>query len=199
MQNGKEQKTLLESEPFNPSYLTTPAQEGTTSASGLLATEKVAMEMQGHWEPGVMQGLTENGEGLGEKTGWFPFPAIEDGAGDPEAQLGGGDAWAVAADAPDAAVDLVKHLLSDEVQQGFAENDMGLPTNPAAGDSVSDPALAELLAVRDAAPYVQLYFDTAFGASVGGAMNDAVALMFAGEATPEDIVEQTQQAADQEK
>ena len=27
-----------------------------TSASGLLATEKVAMELAGHWEPGVMQG-----------------------------------------------------------------------------------------------------------------------------------------------
>jgi raffinose/stachyose/melibiose transport system substrate-binding protein len=199
VQAGEQVEELLATEPFNRGYLTTPAQEGATSASGLLATEKVAMEMQGHWEPGVMQGLTESGEGLGDKTGWFPFPAVEDGAGDPEAQLGGGDAWAVAETAPDAAVDLVKYLLSDEVQQGFAENDMGLPTNPAASDSVSDPALAELLAVRDAAPYVQLYFDTAFGASVGNAMNDAVALMFAGEATPEDIVEQTQQAADQEK
>ena len=196
---GEVLEDLLATKPFNRGFLTTPAQEGASSASGLLATEKVAMEMQGHWEPGVMQGLTENGEGLGEKTGWFPFPAIEGGEGDPEAQLGGGDAWAVSQDAPDAAVDLVKHLLSDEVQTGFAENDMGLPTNPAATDAVSDPALAQLIEVRDQAPYVQLYFDTAFGASVGGAMNDAVALLFAGEATPEDIVEATQQAADQEK
>ncbi|MFN8189876.1 MAG: hypothetical protein U0R78_05415 [Nocardioidaceae bacterium] len=57
---------------------------------------------------------------------------------------------------------------------------MGLPTNPAATSSVADPALASLLQVRDSAPYVQLYFDTAFGASVGGAMNDEIALMFAG-------------------
>jgi raffinose/stachyose/melibiose transport system substrate-binding protein len=199
VQAGEELQGLIETEPFNPGFLTTPAQEGATSASGLLATEQVAMELQGHWEPGVMQGLTESGEGLGAKTGWFPFPAIEGGEGDPEAALGGGDAWAVAESAPDSAVDLVKYLLSDEVQQGFAENDMGLPTNPAASDSVTDPALAQLLAVRDAAPFVQLYFDTAFGASVGGAMNDAVALLFAGEATPQDIVDQTQEAADQEK
>ncbi|UOY02581.1 extracellular solute-binding protein [Blastococcus sp. PRF04-17] len=196
---GEALEQLLSTQPFNPGFLTTPAQEGATSASGLLATEQVAMELQGHWEPGVMQGLTENGQGLGEKTGWFPFPEIEGGDGDPAAQLGGGDAWAVAEDAPDAAVDFVKYLLSDEVQQGFAENDMGLPTNPAASDSVSDPALAELLAVRDAAPYVQLYFDTAFGASVGGAMNDAVALLFAGQGSPEDIVKATQQAAEQER
>ena len=42
-------------------------------------------------------------------------------------------------EAPDAAVDFVKYLLSDEVQKGFAENDMGLPTNPAAGGSVDGP------------------------------------------------------------
>ena len=53
--------------------------------------------------------------------------------------------------------------------------------------------------MRDDAPYVQLYFDTAFGASVGGAMNDEIALLFAGEASPQDVVDATQQAADQEE
>ncbi|WP_205730001.1 ABC transporter substrate-binding protein [Blastococcus sp. TF02-8] len=196
---GEALEGFVEDQPFNPGFLTTPAQEGATSASGLLATGQVAMELQGHWEPGVMQGLTEDEKGLGDKTGWFPFPAVEGGKGDPEAALGGGDAWAVAETAPDAATDLVKYLLSDEVQQGFAKNDMGLPTNPAATDSVSDPALAGLIQVRDSAPFVQLYFDTAFGTSVGNAMNDAVALLFAGEATPQEIVDETQEAADQEK
>jgi raffinose/stachyose/melibiose transport system substrate-binding protein len=195
---GEVLEDLLATEPFNPGFLSTPAQEGATSASGLLATEKVAMEMQGHWEPGVMQGLTDDGKGLGDKTGWFPFPAVEGGAGDPASQLGGGDAWAVSEEAPDEAVDFVKYLLSDEVQTGFAENDMGLPTNPAATGAVKDPALAQLLEVRDNAPYVQLYFDTAFGTSVGGAMNDEIALLFAGEASPQDVVDATQTAADQE-
>jgi len=146
-----------------------------------------------------MQGLTEDGKGLGENTGWFPFPAVDGGEGDPEAALGGGDAWAVSEEAPDAAVDFAVYLLSDEVQKGFAELDMGLPTNSTASQYVSDPALAELLKIRDAAPYVQLYFDTAFGASVGGAMNDEIALAFAGQATPQDIVDATQAAADAEK
>jgi raffinose/stachyose/melibiose transport system substrate-binding protein len=146
-----------------------------------------------------MQGLTADKKGLGENTGWFAFPTVAGGQGDQSAALGGGDAWAVAKDAPDAAVDFVKYLLSDKVQQGFAERDMGLPTNPAAGSSIKDPALGGLLKVRDEAPYVQLYFDTAFGQSVGGAMNDEIALMFAGKATPQDIVEKTQQAADAEK
>ncbi|WP_315094576.1 extracellular solute-binding protein [uncultured Cellulomonas sp.] len=196
---GEDLEALIATEPFNAGFLSTPAQTGATSASGLLATGKVAIEMQGHWEPGVMQGLTEDGNGLGENTGWFPFPAVDGGEGDPEATLGGGDAWAVSQEAPDAAVDFAVYLLSDEVQKGFAELDMGLPTNNTASQYVSDPALAELLKVRDAAPYVQLYFDTAFGASVGGAMNDEIALAFAGQATPQDIVDATQAAADAEK
>jgi raffinose/stachyose/melibiose transport system substrate-binding protein len=196
---GDTLQSVVESEPFNPGFLTTPAQAGPTSASGLLATERVAMELAGHWEPGVMQGLTENGQGLGENTGWFPFPAVPDQEGDPAAVLGGGDAWAVSQDAPDAAIDFVEYLLSDEVQQGFAENDMGLPVNPTATEFVSDPALSGLLEVRDNAPYVQLYFDTAFGESVGGAMNDAIVQAFAGQATPQDIVDATQAAADAQR
>lgn len=196
---GEDLEALVAAEPFNAGFLSTPAQTGPTSASGLLATGKVAMELAGHWEPGVMQGLTEDGKGLGEATGWFPFPEVDGGDGDPAAQLGGGDAWAVSQDAPDEAVEFVKYLVSDEVQKGFAENDMGLPTNPTASQYVADPALANLLQVRNDAPFVQLYFDTAFGASVGGAMNDAIALAFAGQATPQDIVDATQAAADAEK
>jgi raffinose/stachyose/melibiose transport system substrate-binding protein len=195
---GENLEEIVAKEPFNPGFLATAAQAGPTSASGLLATERVAMELAGHWEPGVMQGLTEDNQGLGDKTGWFPFPSFPGDEGDPAAQLGGGDAWAASANAPDEAVELMEHLLSDEVQKGFAELDMGLPTNPTATQYVSDPALANLLEVRGQAPYVQLYFDTAFGESVGGAMNDSIALLFAGEASPQDIVDATQQAADAE-
>lgn len=196
---GEELEKFIATEPFNSGFLSTPAQSGPTSASGLLATGKVAMELAGHWEPGVMQGLTEDQKGLGEDTGWFPYPTFSGQEGDPAVQMGGGDAWAVSNDAPDVAVEFVEYLLSDEVQQGFAENSMGLPTNPTATDKVADPALAGLLEVRDSAPHVQLYLDTAFGASVGGAMNDAIALMFAGEASPQDIVDAVQNAADAEK
>jgi raffinose/stachyose/melibiose transport system substrate-binding protein len=196
---GQELSKIVEADPFNKGFLSTPAQTGPTSASGLLATGKVAMEMQGHWEPGVMQGLTADKKGLGDDLGWFPFPSVTGGQGDPAAALGGGDAWAVSKDAPDVAVEFVKYLLSDEVQNGFAERDMGLPTNPAASGAVKDPALAGLLKVRDDAPFVQLYFDTAFGQAVGGAMNDEIALLFAGKASPQDIVKKTQAAADDEK
>lgn len=195
---GEDLQKLIEKEPFNSGFLATPAQTGPASASGLLATEKVAMELAGHWEPGVMQGLTEDHKGLGTNTGWFAFPTVDGGEGDPTAPLGGGDAWACSAEAPPACADFIKYLLSDEVQTGFAKKDMGVPTNPAAAGSITNPALADLVTVRNDAPYVQLYLDTLFGENVGGAMNDAIALMFADKASPQDIVDSSQAAADSE-
>ena len=53
----------------------------------------------------------------------------------------------------------------------------------------------DLLKVRDSAARVQLYFDTAFGQAVGGAMNDAITLMFAGQASPQDIFDTKQDTA----
>lgn len=194
---GEHVEDIIAKQPFNKGFKGTGAQEGPTSASGLLATEKVAMELAGHWEPGVAGGLTEDGK-VPEFLEWFAFPTFDGQGGEPADQMGGGDAWSVSAGAPDAAVDFAKYMLTDEVQQGFAELDMGLPTNPAATGSLSDPALSELVEVRDSGGTTQLYLDTRLGQSVGGAMNDAVGLMFAGEAGPQDVVDAVQEAAERE-
>ncbi|MBL0887758.1 ABC transporter substrate-binding protein [Myceligenerans indicum] len=194
---GEDVEDIIAKKPFNKGFLSTGAQDGPTSASGLLATEKVAMELAGHWEPGVAGGLTED-EQVPDFFGWFAFPTFDGQGGDPADQMGGGDAWSVSAGAPDAAVDFAKFLLSDEAQQGFAERNMGLPTNPAATDSVADEALSQLIPVRDGGGNTQLYLDTRLGKSVGGAMNDAIALMFAGQAGPQDIVDAIQSAAESE-
>ncbi len=192
---GESLEDLIAQEPFNTGFLGTAAQGTPESASGLLANRKVAMELAGHWEPGVMQGLTEDEQGLGEDTGWFPFPEVEGGEGDPAAQLGGGDAWACSQDAPDVCVDFIEYLLSSDVQKGFAELDMGLPTLPSATAFVAAPELAQLLAVRNEAPYIQLYLDTAFGENIGGAMNEAIVSVFNGAAGPQDIVDAITSAA----
>ncbi|WP_277210830.1 ABC transporter substrate-binding protein [Isoptericola croceus] len=193
---GEQLEDLIETEPFNPGFLGTVAQSGPTSASGLLATERVAMELAGHWEPGVVGGLREDGE-VPDFLGWFAYPTFDGQAGDPNDQMGGGDAWSVSAQAPDVAVDFAEYLLSDEVQIGFAELDMGLPTNPAATDSLTNETLAQLIPVRDSGGNTQLYLDTRLGQSVGGAMNDAIALMFAEQAGPQDVVDAIEDAAAQ--
>ncbi|MFC5381743.1 ABC transporter substrate-binding protein [Aquipuribacter nitratireducens] len=191
---GEVVQEIVEAEPFNEGYLGTSAQQGATSSAGLLATGEVAMELMGHWNPSVMEGLTEDGTGLGEDLGWFPFPTT-DGEGDPTAALGGGDGFSCSAQAPPECADFLAFVMSPENQEGFGGTGIGIPTVAGTQEAVADENLAVLADYRDEAPYVQLYLDTAYGPNVGGALNDAVALLFAGEATPEDVVEAVEAAA----
>ena len=192
---GDDLKTFIASEPFQEGFLATPAQQGAGSSAGLLANGKAGMELMGHWNPGVMGGLTEDGKGLGDELGWFTFPGIEGSAGDPTAALGGGDGFSCSYKAPPECVELLKYIASVDVQTKFAETGAGLPVAAGAEVGVTDPNMQALLEARNGATYVQLWLDTAYGPTVGGAMNDAIANMFAGKASPEDIVSAMNDAA----
>ena len=128
-----------------------PAQEGATSASGLLATGKVAMEMQGHWEPGVMQGLTDDGKGLGDKTGWFPFPAVEGGAGRPDRRRSAAATRGRSPRRRPTRRSTSSSTCSPTRSRRASPRTTWAcrPTRPPAA-RCQDPALAELLKVRDA-------------------------------------------------
>jgi raffinose/stachyose/melibiose transport system substrate-binding protein len=192
---GEVVQSIVDSQPFNKGFLGTSAQQGATSSAGLLANGKVAMELMGHWNPSVMEGLTEDNEGLGDDLGWFPFPTVDDGEGDQAAALGGGDGFSCSVTAPPECADFLAYIMSEDVQRQFGETGVGIPTVAGTQDSVADENLAALATFRDEAPYVQLYLDTAYGPNVGGALNDAVALQFAGEASPEDVVDAVSAAA----
>ena len=185
---------FIASEPFNEGYLATSAQQGAGSSAGLVATGQAAMELMGHWNPGVMGGILRDETGDENATppeflGWFNFPGIDGTDGDPTAALGGGDGFSVSAQAPDAAVDLLKYILSEDVQRRFGESGAGLPVVPAAQDSITDPNLQMVLEGLNNASYVQLWLDTSYGPVVGGAMNEAIVNFFGGQGTPEGIVE----------
>ncbi len=192
---GEELRELISRQPFNQGMLTTAAQTGESSASGLLANGKVAMELAGHWEPGILGGLRPDGQAPSFLK-WFAYPTFPGQQGDPKDQMGGGDAWEVSTTAPDVAVDLAKYLLSDKVQQGFAALNMGLPTNPAAADSVAFPALKDVVAVRDEIGQLpQLYLDTRLGKPVGDPLVGAISEMFAGSKSAQGIVDTLSAAA----
>ena len=174
---------IVDAEPFNEGFLATPAQTGATSSAGLVGNGLAAMELMGHWNPSVMADLTPDKEGLGDDLGWFPFPEVEGGEGNASA-MGGGDGFSCAADAPDVCADFLAFIVNEENQRGFGATGAGLPTLPAATGSVEDPNMQTLLAARDEAEYVQLYLDVTYGPNIGGALNDEVALLFAGQSDP---------------
>ncbi|HTL40456.1 MAG TPA: extracellular solute-binding protein [Pseudolysinimonas sp.] len=196
---GELLQQFIDSKPFNDGYLATSAQQGAGSSAGLLATGKAAMELMGHWDPGVMGGILADENGGEAKApdflGWFNFPGIEGAQGDPTAALGGGDGFSCAAWAPKECVELLKYIDSVEVQSKFGESGAGLPVVKGSESSIADPNLQQVLAGLHSASYVQLWLDTAYGPTVGGAMNDGIVALFGGKGTPDDIVKSMEDAA----
>lgn len=191
---GQDLKNFLATQPFQTGFAGTPAQQGAGSSAGLVANGKAAMELQGDWEPGTMSSLTEDKQ-LDSKIGWFAFPSVAGGQGDPAAVLGGGDGFACTSRASKACADFLQYLNSEPVQTQLASQGTGLPVNAAAAKSLKTDTLKEVFDYGTKAPYLQMYFDKAFPTAVGAALNDAVANMFAGQGTPEGIVAAVNQAA----
>jgi len=138
VQAGDDLKTFIATNPFQDGFLATPAQTGAGSSAGLVANGKAAMELMGHWDPGVMSGLTADKK-VPPFLGWFNFPGVPGSAGDPTAALGGGDGFACAKKAPPECVELLKYIVSVDVQKKFGASGAGLPVTKGSESSVTDP------------------------------------------------------------
>ena len=80
---------------------------------------KAAMELMGQWAPAPRPARAKSKKGIGEELGWFPFPALDGGAGLPTDVFGGADGFAVGKDAPPEAVDFLKFLVQRRRRQAL--------------------------------------------------------------------------------
>jgi raffinose/stachyose/melibiose transport system substrate-binding protein len=184
---GEDMKSFLATKPFQDGFLGTPAQQGAGSSAGLVANGKAAMELQGDWEMAVMPSLASD-KNFAAKMGWFPFPAVAGGGGDPKAGLGGGDGFSCTTQATSACPDFLKYIASAPVQRQLVKAlAVTLPSNPQADDAVTNATLKQVLAHLGKVSYNQLYFDQALPTNVGQALDSAVADYFAGSGSPSDI------------
>ncbi|WP_228375026.1 ABC transporter substrate-binding protein [Demequina iriomotensis] len=190
---GDALQEFLGTEPFQPQFTSTVAQTGATSSAGMVANGKAAMELMGQWNYFVYEGFTDGSDeakaALHEDLDWFPMPAVEGGAGDPSAAMGGGDGFSCFVDAPPECADFLAYIVSDDVQRGYAEAVGGLPVAPAAADAVTDPVLQKIAQTTSSAAYVQLWMDTLLGPNVGGAMNDGIVNIFNGTGDSQAVVD----------
>jgi raffinose/stachyose/melibiose transport system substrate-binding protein len=192
---GQYVKQLLDAQPFQDGFLATPAQQGATSSAGLLANGKAAMELQGHWDPGTMAGLTSDQKVPGF-LGWFPFPNVPGSKALPGSLLGGGDGYACSSKAPQpACAQFLAYLDSPSVQTRIGSTSLGLPVRKGTENSVKDPNLRTVLKFRSSSPFVQLYLDIAYSQAIGQALDNAIADQFAGKATPQQVVQKIAKAA----
>jgi raffinose/stachyose/melibiose transport system substrate-binding protein len=191
---GTDLKAFLDTNPFQPDFIATPAQQGAGSSAGMVANRQAAMELMGDWNKGVMENLTDDRKGLGADLGWFPFPAFP-GPGDPKAALGGGDGFACSAKAPAECVEFLKFLVSPDQQKAYAATGAGIPVIKDAASALTDPVLGSILTATTGASYVQLWLDTTYGSTVGTAMNDGIVAIFAGTGSAQDVVDKMKAAA----
>ena len=191
---GDQLADFAASQPFNDGFLTTSAQQGAGSSAGLVANHQAAMELMGAWDPGVIASLTPDTKPLAD-LGWFPFPEVSGGDGEPGAMMGGVDGFTCFVDAPSACPDFLNFIAEKDNQEGYATAFQTLPASQEAQGAVTDPALTLLLSAYNDAPYVTVWLDTLFGQNVGNALNVAVVNLLAGQGDAKGIVTAVNDAA----
>jgi len=185
---------LVALQPFQTGYLAA----GYSTADGQAATVgngKAAMELMGHWAPVVQRDNSAGKKGLGDRLGFFPFPAVDGGKGQITDVFGGGGGYAVGKDAPPEAVEFLKFIAQPENARIEARVAGVLPVVKAAEDAVTDPNLKLVGQALARSTGFQLYLDQAYAPAVGQQVNDSVAELLAGKSSPEKVVEAVTAAA----
>jgi len=194
VQAGVMLQELVALEPFQDGFLgATYGDEATAMGNG-----KAAMELMGQWAPAVEKDNSEDKQGIGDALGWFPFPAVEGGAGDPNDAVGGGNGFAIGKNASPEAVDFVKYLTSADAQVQLAEINVAIPVVKGGEAGMSDPLMIQLQEQLAKAQYFQLYYDQALPPAMGSVINDSTQGLFAGTLTPEEAAQAIEDSAQQE-
>jgi raffinose/stachyose/melibiose transport system substrate-binding protein len=191
---GEDLQAFAETKPFNEGFLTTSAQQGAGSSAGMIANHQAAMELMGAWDPGVIASLTPDEKPLAD-LGWFPFPAVSDGEGDPTAMMGGVDGYSCWVNAPEQCADFLNFYMQKEWQEKYAQAFHTLPASKDAQGVVEEPALQDILKAYNDSAYTVVWLDTLFGQNIGNALNAGVVDMLAGNGTPQGIVDAVNNAS----
>lgn len=185
---------LVALEPFQDGFLgATYGDEATAMGNG-----NAAMELMGQWAPAVQKDNSADKEGIGDDLGWFPFPMVEGGAGDPNDAVGGGNGFAIGKDASPEAIDFVKYLSRPESQAQLAEIGVAIPVVKGGEAGMTDPLMITLQQSLAKAQYFQLYYDQALPPAMGSVINDSTQGLFAGTLTPEQAAQMIEDSAQQE-
>ena len=189
---GARLKELVDLQPFQAGFLGA----GYPDHQVVMANGQAAMELMGQWAPGANSGVAEDSALYRANLGWFPFPTVEGGAGDPSDALGGGDGFAVGKNAAPEAIEFVRFLTSVENQITVVKTGLaGTPVVKGSEVALEDPLLKEVQSRVGNAKYYQLYYDQYLPPAVGQAVNDATQGLFAGTASPEEVAQTIEEAA----
>ncbi len=176
---GAEFRRLAELDPFQAGF--EDMDDG--QAVEVFSRGEAAMVLTGNWRLQKMRWTWAGGrDAMRTELARLPFPSV-DGRTAGGTTYGGVDGFAVNADAPDEAVDLLRMIASRQVQQELVELASDVPTISGADISLEDPFLQGVARELLETGYHQLYYDQALGPVAGATLIDVAKAIGLGEMT----------------
>lgn len=188
VQAGQLLQQLVALQPFQKGFLGSAY----TDEQTFMGNGKAAMELQGQWAP--TNDKASAADKKGPELGFFPFPMVEGGAGNPTDVLGGGGGISVGKNAPPETLDFLKFLITPEHEAILVKDDGALP--PMKGVSAPlTPIQQQIVQLVSQAPYFQLYYDQFLPPSLAQVVLDSVGGLVAGTASPAVAAQQIESGA----
>jgi raffinose/stachyose/melibiose transport system substrate-binding protein len=158
--------------------------------------DKAAMELMGTWQIATYK--DENEEFYKNKLGFFPFPAVEGGKGDPTSVVGtvGDNYYHISSKCqfPEDAFKMITYLIDDESVKFRVETGR-IPPVVGVSKMLEDPVLQEVIKLVEGAASVQLWYDQYLPPELGEVHKDAMQALFGLEITPEEAAKRHEDAA----
>ncbi len=129
-----------------------------------------------------------------DKIGWFAFPTVPGGKGEPTDTLGGIIGWLVTKGAPPEATDFLKFFISKDVQTKLAAGGLLIPVVKGAEAGLNNAFMKRIADNLAKSNYHQNFYDQSLGPSVGRVVNDVTAEIAGGSMTPTQAAAAIQQA-----
>ncbi|MEM6431335.1 MAG: extracellular solute-binding protein, partial [Deinococcota bacterium] len=160
----------------------------------LMYGEVAAMELMGTWNLSTVQ--AENPDFF-EQLGFFPFPAITDGAGDPSNVVGtvGDNYYHISPSCahPDEAFEMITYFIDDTSVDIRVESGR-IPPVRGVSSKLENPLMQDIMAMVENAASVQLWYDQYLPPELGEVHKDTMQALFGLDITPEEAAIRQEEA-----
>jgi raffinose/stachyose/melibiose transport system substrate-binding protein len=191
IKSGQLFKQLIDLQPFQNGFLGFKNPQ----AVGAFGDGKAAMTLAISVVNTQQRALAADKKGISdENLGWFDFPIVSGGKGDPSDTLGGINGWLVTKGAPKETVAFLKSFVSLEVQKRLAAAGFLVPVYKGADEGIASPLIRNVAQNLARSKYHQNFYDQSLGPSVGRVVNDVTAEIAGGSMTPEEATKAIQEA-----
>lgn len=194
LKSGELFKQLVDLQPFQNGFLGFKNPQ----AVGAFGDGKAAMILAISSFYHTQKALAADKKGIADDNiGWFDFPVVPGGQGDPSDTLGGINGWLVTKGAPKEASAFLKHFVSLDVQKRLAAGNFLIPTYKGAEEGLASPFMRQIAANLAKSKYHQNFYDQDLGPNVGRVVNDATTEMAGGSMDAKQVAQAIQDAVKQ--